>query len=136
MSEPQHAPAAGVDGFAAAFARLSEETAALVRQEIESVRAELLGRARRLAPSAGLLAAGGLAGAFATASAYRLSVRLLEARLSPASAALVATMGYGAVAAGTLAAAIRQLREAPAPFPADTVRDTLQAAERVRDSSA
>jgi len=38
---------------------------------------------------------------FATVSAYRLSLRLLEKRVSPAVAALAATSGYGAAAAAS-----------------------------------
>jgi hypothetical protein len=129
MTEPDHTPQAGI---ADAFAQLSQETATLVRQEINAAKTEMLDRLTKLAPGAGMLAAGGAAALFAAASAYRLSLRMLEARMSPTKAALLATTLYGAAAAALIPAALRQIKEAPVPFPADTVETTRQAVSEAR----
>jgi Putative Actinobacterial Holin-X, holin superfamily III len=131
MTEPEHTPQAGI---ADAFAQLSQETATLVRQEIQAAKTEMVDRLTKLAPGAGMLAAGGAAGLFAVASAYRLSLRLLEARMSPTKAALLATTLYGAAATALITTALRQIKEAPAPFPAETVEATRQAVADVRSS--
>lgn len=131
MTEPEHTPQAGI---ADAFAQLSQETATLVRQEIQAAKTEMVDRLTKLAPGAGMLAAGGAAGLFAVASAYRLSLCLLEARMSPTKAALLATTLYGAAAAALITAALRQIKVAPAPFPAETVEATRQAVADVRSS--
>jgi uncharacterized protein (DUF1684 family) len=88
---------------------------------------EAWNKARQGGPAAGLLAASGVLALFATVSAYRLSLRLLEKRLSPAAAAFAATSGYGAaaVAAGVLGYA--RLRKAPLPLPTETAREAAGA---------
>lgn len=132
MTEPEHTPQAGI---ADAFAQISQETATLVREEINAAKTEMLDRLIKLAPGAGMLAAGGAAALFATASAYRLSLRMLEARMSPAKAALLATSIYGAAAAVLIPAALRQIKEGPAPFPAETVETTRQAVDQARQTT-
>src|SRR5947209_16052965 len=84
-------------------------------------------KAKQSGPAAALLAAGGLLALGTIASSYQLSLRLLEKRLSPAGAALAATVGYGAAAAGVAALAIREFRKAPAPVPVQTVREASRA---------
>jgi hypothetical protein len=79
-----------------------------------------------------LIAASGAFGLMATASAYRLSLRLLEKRLPRASAALIAVIGYGAVAAGTGLLAAQRLRDAPPPLPTQTARATSEAIAEAR----
>jgi len=74
-----------------------------------------------------LLAASGTLGLLATASAYRLSLRLLEKRLAKTSAALIAAVGYGAAAAGAGLLAAQRLRDAPPPLPTKTARTTSEA---------
>jgi hypothetical protein len=133
MTEPEHTPQAGI---ADAFAQLSQETATLVRQEIDAAKTEMLDRLIALAPGAGMLAAGGGAALLAAASAYRLSLRMLEARMSPTKAALLATVMYGAAAAALIPAASRQIRQAPVPFPAETVESTRQAVSEARPATS
>ena len=96
MNETPQAPQ---EGIAEALHDLSDHTAALARREVSSAVREMWDKARQQGPPAGLLAASGVLALFAAASAYRLSLRLLEKRLSPAAAALAATTGYGAAAA-------------------------------------
>ncbi|MBV9207254.1 MAG: phage holin family protein [Actinobacteria bacterium] len=109
---------------------LSDQTRVLVRREVDSALRETWDKAKRSSPAAGLLAASAVLALFATASAYRLSLRWLEKRLSPPAAALTATIGYGVAAACTGTAGIRLLRQVPLPVPAETVRETADAVNR------
>lgn len=117
----QQSPQAGIGE---AFGQLSEQTAILVRREIDAARQEMWAKGKRSAPALALLAGSGVAGVLALASSYRFSLRLLERRLSPATAALVGTAMYGGASAYAALVGVRQLRDAPMPLPTDTIRDT------------
>lgn len=128
MTETPESPQAGI---AEALGDLSEQTRILVRREIDTAQREMWEKAKESAPALALLGAAGALGLLASASAYRLTLRLLEKQLSPASAAFAAAVFYGAGAAGAAVAGGRRLRELPSPFPAETARQagkTLTAA--------
>jgi hypothetical protein len=112
------------EGVADALGGLSEQTRRLVRHEIDAARHEMWSKAKAATPALALLAATGTFTLFAAAALYRSSLRLLEKKLPHATAAMLATAGYGAAAACTAAASIRALRDLPSPFPAETVRQT------------
>jgi hypothetical protein len=111
------------EGIAEALHDLSDHTAALARREVNSALREMWDKARQGGPAAALLAASGVLALFATVSDYRLSLRLLEKRLSPAGAAFVATGGYGAAAAAAGVLGYTRPRKAPLPLPAETARE-------------
>lgn len=121
MTETPRAPQ---EGIAEALHDLSDHTAALARREVRSALRETWAKARRGGPAAALLAASGVLGLFAAASAYRLSLRLLEKRLSPAAAAFAATGGYGTAAAVAGTLGYLRLRRTPLPVPTETVEET------------
>jgi hypothetical protein len=124
VSETSRAPQQGI---AEALHDLSDHSAALARREVRAALGEMWTKARAGGPAAALLAASGILALFTAASSYRLSLRLLEKRLSPAAAALAAVAGYGtaAVAAGALGYA--RLRKVPLPLPTETARETVDA---------
>lgn len=124
MTEPRDA---GQEGMAEALHTLTDETQQLARREMTTALREMWAKAKASGPALGLLAASACCGLFAAASGYRLSLRLLERRLPPASAALVATLGYGAAAAGAATVAMQRLRQAPLPIPSGTARQAGQA---------
>jgi hypothetical protein len=124
VTEASHTPQ---EGIADALHDLSDNTAALARREVRSALQETWQKARQGGPAAALLGAAGLLGLFAAASAYRLSLRLLEKRLPPATAALVATGIYGAAAAGAALLGYARLREVSLPLPTGTARETASA---------
>jgi uncharacterized protein (DUF1684 family) len=115
------------EGIAEALHDLSDHTAALARREVRSALRETWKKARQEGPAAALFAASGVLALFATVSAYRLSLRLLEKRMSPAAAALAATSGYGAAAAAAGLLGYARLRKAPLPLPTETARETADA---------
>lgn len=132
MSETSQTPQ---DGVAEALHDLSDQTGALVRHEIKSGQKEIWDKARQSGPALALLAGSGTLTLFAAASLYRWSLRLLERRLSPAAAALAATVGYGAAAAAAAVFGYRRLREAPLPIPAETARETAEALRETGEAS-
>lgn len=134
MTESTQDPQAGI---ADAFGRLSEQTGALVRQEIEAAQREMVAKALRAAPGVAALGAAAVLGLFAGASFYRFVLRLLEKPLGPAGAAFTAFALSSAGAGGLAVAGVARLRQAPAPLPTETAartasvaRDTAQEARR------
>jgi hypothetical protein len=125
MSETQQE---SQEGVADAVRGLSDNTSALVRHEIAAAQREMLGKVKEALPALGLLGAGAFFGVLSAAATYRLSVRLLEKVLPPATAASVAAAGYGVAAGAAGAIGIRQLRANQPLFPVETVRQTVKTA--------
>jgi putative superfamily III holin-X len=126
VTEESQAPR---EGIAEALHDLSDHTAALAQREVRSAVREMWQKARQGRPAAALLATGGVLALAAAASAYRLSLRLLERRLSPAGAAFAAATGYGAAAVLAGAFGYARLRKIPLPLPADTAGEAASAVE-------
>jgi hypothetical protein len=124
------------DGIAETLHDLSDQTRVLVRREVNSALREMWRKARPSGPAIGLLAASGALAVLAAASSYRLSLRLLEKRLSPAGAATAATLGYGAAAAGAGVLGVRLLQRAPLPLPTETAQEVKQAVTEVNREQA
>lgn len=119
MTESPPTPEAGI---ADALGQLSDQTAVLVRREIEAARLEMWERMKQIAPTAGLLGGAGVLGVLAVASSYRFTITILRKVLPPSTAALFATMGYGTAAGYAAVAGWKRLRETPMPYPVDTSR--------------
>lgn len=133
MSETQQE---SQEGVADAVRGLSDNTSALVRHEIAAAQREMLGKVKEALPALGLLGAGVFFGVLSAAATYRLSVRLLEKVLPPATAASVAAAGYGVAAGAAGAIGIRQLRANQPLFPVQTVRQTVETAADTAKSVA
>jgi hypothetical protein len=123
-------------GIAETLHDLSDQTRVLVRREVNSAMREMWQKAKPSGPAIGLLAASSALAVFAAASSYRLSLRLLEKRLSPAAAATAATLGYGAAAAGAGVLGVRLLQRAPLPLPTETAQEAKQAVTEVNREQA
>jgi hypothetical protein len=113
-------------GVAEALHDLSDNSRALVRHEIAAARREMLGKAKQALPALGLLGAAAFFGTLSAAASFRLSVRLLEKTMPPATAAFVAAAGYGMTAGAVAALGIQRLRAVQPLFPAETARDTAR----------
>ena len=124
MTDTPETPQAGL---AEALHDLSDQTRVLVRHETDAALREMWEKAKQAGPPAGLLVASGILGLLAAASSYRLSLRLLEKRLPPASAALAATLGYGTAAACAALLGARAIRNLPPPIPAQTMQEASTA---------
>lgn len=117
------------EGVAGAVQGLSENTRALVRHEIVAAQKETLGKVKQALPAVGLLGAAAFFGVLSAAASFRLSIRLLEKGMSPATAALTATAGYAVAAGAAGAAGIQQLRAAQPVLPAESVKAAAVAAK-------
>lgn len=111
-------------GVASAINDLGEQTAALVRSEIEAVREEMVGRAKQWAPALGLMGVSASAGVFAGASVYRLAARMMDKLFPPVLSSLVTGVGFAALAVVASTKAIQMIRGLPAPVPARTASTT------------
>jgi uncharacterized membrane protein YqjE len=101
--------------------RLSQETATLVRQEIELAKAEVTEKGKEAGFGAGLLGGGGLMGVFAFAALTTAIILALDLAMAGWLAALIVAVVYGAIA-GVLALQGRnRIKDAGPPVPEQTV---------------
>jgi hypothetical protein len=134
-----NAPAGPEVGVARAASQLGQETSNLVRRELQAARIEFLSKLGANIPALVLIGAAGVLSVLSVASTHRWILRLLEKRLPPATAALLAALGFGAAAGAAGVSGAAWLRAAPAPLPTETARDASQVAvdatRRAREGS-
>jgi Putative Actinobacterial Holin-X, holin superfamily III len=105
--------------------QLSEETSALVRQEMELAKAEMSQKGKEAGAGAGLLGAGGVAGLLALGALTACMIAALDLVMATWLAALIAAVVWAAIA-GVLALTGRErLTHATPPVPEETV-DTVK----------
>lgn len=119
-------------GVARAVTELTDETAGLVRRELDSAKRELLTKAAANLPALALLGLAALLSVLSVASTHRWILRLLEKQLPPATASLIAAVSFGGSAGAAAVVGAEWLRKAPTPLPTDTARDATETAAEVR----
>jgi hypothetical protein len=106
--------------------QLSDQTTALVRQEIELAKLELVEKGKTAGIGAGMFGAAGLLGLYALA-AFTATIILALATLIPAwVGALIVTVIYGAVAGVLALRGKQQVKEATPPVPEQAVDTTKE----------
>ncbi len=108
--------------------QLSEETATLVRQELELAKAEIATTGKRAGIGVGLVGAGGIIGFLAAGAFTAFLILVLDTFMPAWLAALIVTLLYAAVA-GVLAMRGRdKVKEAtpPAPQTVETVKEDIE----------
>jgi nitrate/nitrite transporter NarK len=119
--------------------RLSEDTAALVRQELALARAELTQKGKRAGRGAGMFGGAGAAGLAALGALTAFLILVLDIALPAWAAALIVTVLWAAVAAVLALRGRDEIREATPPVPEQTIEtvkeDVEWAKTRVRSES-
>jgi uncharacterized membrane protein YqjE len=108
--------------FGELFKRLSEQTATLVRQEVELAKAEMQQKGHRAGLGAGLIGGGGLLGLSAFGALTATVILALATWLDARLACLVVTVVYAVGAAVLVLSGKRRLREAASPAPEQTIK--------------
>jgi hypothetical protein len=105
--------------------QLSEQTTALVRQEIELAKAEVTQKGKLASVGAGLLSAAGIVGLLALGALTAMFIALLDTAMATWLAALVVAVVYGAIA-GILAVVGRSRLKAATPVMPEQTVETVK----------
>jgi hypothetical protein len=108
--------------------QLSQETATLVRQEIDLAKAEVTERGKKAGAGAGMFGAAGIIGFLALASLTTCFVLALATFMPGWLAALIVAAVYGAIAGILAMQGKDKVKEAtpPAPQTVETVKEDIQ----------
>ncbi len=126
-------PAPGAQRAGKLFGELSEETAALVRREVEVARDQAADRIKRSVAGVGLLAGATVLGGLALGTLSAGLVRALDRALPERNGALAVTLLYGTLAGALGAAGVRELRRHALAAPeqaADAITGDVREARR------
>lgn len=118
-----------MSGVETAATRLTRDTTALVREQVQQLTRDLAGTVRDAGAGAIFLAGAGTCGLLALAAAHQSALRTLETMMPRPLAALTLTAAYGAGAAVLATAGLKKIKEA-----ADSSTEAL--AENHEDAAA
>jgi hypothetical protein len=105
---------------------LSEQTSALVRQEMELAKVELTERGKAAGAGAGLLGGAGAIGLLAAGALTACLILLLDKAMDAWAAALVVALAYAVTAALVALSGRDRLREATPPAPEQTMESVKE----------
>ena len=106
--------------------QLSEQTSALVRQEMELARAELTEKGKQAGVGIGMFGAAGIVALYAVGALTAVLVLLLSEAMTGWLAALIVTVGYGAIAGILALIGKTHVRRGVPPTPEQTVETVKQ----------
>jgi uncharacterized membrane protein YqjE len=109
--------------------QLSDQTATLVRQELELAKVELTEKGKQAGIGAGMFGAAGMVGLYALGALTAAIILALSLAVSGWVAALIVAAGYGAVAGGLALNGKRRVQRGVPPTPeqtVETVKDDLE----------
>ena len=108
--------------------RLSQETATLVRQEIDLAKAEVTEKGKAAGIGVGMFGAAGIVGFLALGAFTAFLILLLAEAMPGWVAALIVTLVYGAIAAVLGLRGKDKVKEAtpPAPQTIETVKEDIE----------
>ncbi|GAA3933920.1 hypothetical protein GCM10023085_14040 [Actinomadura viridis] len=110
----------------------TDQNLVLARSVIDAAQREMWSKARQRVPAIRFGVLAGTLGVLATAAGHRFNVMMLERKLPPEVASLVAAAVYTGGAGCAAVAAARRWRGLPAPLPTETAR---QVAEIIADTA-
>ena len=113
--------------------RLSEQTAALVRQELDLARAELTTKGKQAGVGAGMFGGAGLFGLYALGALTACLILALATAMDGWLAALIVAAVYGAIAGVLALTGKNRVKQGVPPVPeqtVETVREDVDVARR------
>jgi uncharacterized membrane protein YqjE len=113
--------------------QLSDQTATLVRQELELAKAELAVKGKRAGVGAGMFGAAGVFGLYALGALTATVILALSLAMKGWLAALIVTVVYGAIAGVLALAGKSNVSKGVPPVPeqtVETVREDVQVAKQ------
>jgi uncharacterized membrane protein YqjE len=115
--------------FGDLFKRLSEETSALIRQEMALARAEIQEKGKTAGKGAGMFGGAGALGLLAAGALTAAIIVLLDKAVALWLAALIVAAVYGAVAAVLAMRGKQEIQRATPPVPEQTLETTKEDVE-------
>lgn len=113
--------------------QLSDQTATLVRQELELAKAELTGKGKRAGVGAGMFGAAGVFGLYALGALTATVILALSLAMKGWLAALIVTVVYGVIAGVLALAGKSNVSKGLPPVPeqtVETVREDVEVAKQ------
>jgi uncharacterized membrane protein YqjE len=105
---------------------LSDQTATLVRQELDLAKAELGEKGKKAGIGAGMFGSAGLVGIFALGALTACFILALDTAMAAWLAALIVAAVYGAIAGGLALMGKTKVQEATPPVPEQAVESTKE----------
>lgn len=117
--------------------QLSQETATLVRKEVELARAEVTEKGKQAGKGAGMFGGAGIAGLLALGSLTAFLIALLAQGMETWLAALIVTVLWAAVAGVLALVGKNKVQEAtpPAPQTVETIKEDVEWAKTQKRSA-
>lgn len=118
--------------------QLSQETATLVRQEIELAKAEVSDKGKKAGIGVGIAGAGGIVGLLALGAFTAFLILVLNLAMPAWVAALIVAVVYGAIAAFLGLKGKEKVQQATPPVPEqtiETVKEDIQWAKNPTQSA-
>lgn len=112
--------------------QLSNQTATLVRQELELAKAELTVKGKRVGIGAGMFGAAGVFGLYALGALTAAVILALSLAMSGWLAALIVTAVYGAVAGALALSGKSNVQRGVPPVPEQTVETVREDVEMAK----
>jgi hypothetical protein len=113
--------------------QLSEQTATLVRQELELAKAELTVKGKRVGIGAGMFGAAGVLGLFAVGALTAAVILVLSLAMAGWLAALIVAVVYGGIAGALALSGKSNVQRGVPPVPeqtVETVREDVEVAKQ------
>lgn len=134
MSEDDRTQAAlGEQSVPELMRQLSDQTATLVRQELELAKAELTVKGKRAGLGAGMFGGAGVFGLYALGALTAAVILVLSLAMAGWLAALIVAVVYGAIAGGLALSGKRNVQRGVPPVPEqalETVKEDVDVAKQ------
>ena len=115
--------------------QLSDQTAALVRQELELAKVELTAKGKQAGVGAGMFGAAGMVGLYAVGALTAAIILALSLSVAGWLAALIVAAGYGLIAGGLALSGKTRISRGVPPTPEQTVETVKEDVHYVRESA-